>query len=156
MRKIAFFIGLVVGLLMIVSNPSVAQTINACANIKNGALRIVTASSDCTKFENHISWSSSGGSSNGIARAVYGHVTDGIADEGAGFTCQFAGCMGSACTYTITFTQPFSIPPSCVATPDYMPGDPIPPFAIGNRSPGSFTYFFDYVGGQTFSFICME
>lgn len=156
MRKIFLFLGLCLSVLLIFVNLSIADTINACASVKNGALRIVASPSDCTKSENPVSWNSSGGSSNGISRALYGHVTDGMVDEGTGFTCQFGGCEGSACRYTITFSQPFSIPPSCVAAPDYMPGDPIPPFAIGNRARGSFTYFFDYAAGQTFSFICVE
>jgi hypothetical protein len=62
MKKLSLGITLIVVMLFAIATMSMAQTktINGCVNNKNGALRIVSDASKCTKSETHIWWNQVG------------------------------------------------------------------------------------------------
>jgi len=61
MKKLLIVIGLVIAVLIATITQSSAQLIiNGCSNKINGALRIVTTSSDCKNSESFISWNQQG------------------------------------------------------------------------------------------------
>jgi len=59
MKKISFAASLVVAMLMI-TTVSMADIINACYSNRNGTLRIVSSTTQCTKSEQPISWNQTG------------------------------------------------------------------------------------------------
>ncbi len=54
MKKVPFIVGLIIVLMFALTTLSLAQTINACYSNRNGTLRIVSDSSQCTKNETPI------------------------------------------------------------------------------------------------------